>query len=161
MNLRDAWAAGREAVRGAGDGSALRQRKIKAQEIANTVWVSATFGQLDEKLFAALAREAALRVRESNAQDIANTALAFATHGQLDEKVFAALARETALRVREFTAQGIANTAGAFATLGQLVEKLFACSKHRKSPTQFKPSLRLGSRTKSCSRRWRGKQRCV
>ena len=49
-------------------------------------------GQLDEQLFAALARGAALRVSEFNAQEIANTAWAFATLGQRDEKLPAAMA---------------------------------------------------------------------
>ena len=56
--------------------------EFNAQNIANTAWAFAKLGQLDEKLFAALAREAALRVSEFKAQNIANTAWAFATLGR-------------------------------------------------------------------------------
>ena len=81
---------------------------------------------MDEKLFAALAREVELRVSEFNVQDIANTAWAFATLDHWDDKLFAALAREAEMQVSKFNAQNIAKTAWAFATLGQLDEKLFA-----------------------------------
>ena len=69
--------------------AALRVSEFNLQDFVNTSWVLMTFGQQDEKLFAALARGKALCVSEFSAQDITNTAWAFATLGQLDEKLFA------------------------------------------------------------------------
>ena len=57
----------------------LRVIDCTAQDTANSARASATLGQLDVKLFAALARATALRVSELNAQGFANTVWAFAT----------------------------------------------------------------------------------
>jgi len=54
---------------------------FSAQGLANTAWAFATLGQLEEKLFAALASQAELRVSEFNDQELANTAWACATLG--------------------------------------------------------------------------------
>ena len=40
--------------------------EFNAQQIGNTAWAFATLGQLDEALFAAVAREAKLRMSEFN-----------------------------------------------------------------------------------------------
>ena len=49
---------------------------------------------MDEKAFAALAREAELRVVEFNAQDVAMTTQSFRKLGWTDDKLFAALERQ-------------------------------------------------------------------
>ena len=58
--------------------------------------------QSDEKLFAALAREAEQRLSEFNAQNLANTAWAFATVNRSHEKLLTGVAREVERRVKEF-----------------------------------------------------------
>ena len=73
-------------------------REFKALELANAAWVFATAGQLDEALFAALARAAEPRLGEFKAQNLANNAWAFATACQLDEAFFVALVRASEAR---------------------------------------------------------------
>ena len=53
----------------------------------------AKVGQVDEKLFVALAGAAEQQVSEFNAKVLASTAWAFAKVGHLNEKLFTALAR--------------------------------------------------------------------
>ena len=68
-----------------------RLGEFSAQNLANTAGAFATVGQLDEALFAALARTATL-FGELNWRDLANTAWAFATASHLAEALFATLA---------------------------------------------------------------------
>ena len=58
--------------------------------------------ELDEGLFAALAREAKRRVSDFKAQNLANTRWAFAKVSRHDEKLFKEFARESERRVIEF-----------------------------------------------------------
>ena len=51
-------------------------------------------GQVDARLFAALAREAEWRMGDFKPRDLANIAWAFARVGQADARLFAALAKE-------------------------------------------------------------------
>lgn len=87
-----------------------------AQNLANTAWAFSTMSELDEPLFAVLAREAERRVGHFDAQALANTAWAFVTGGEADAPLFAFLARESERRIGLFNTQGLANTAWAFAT---------------------------------------------
>ena len=52
-----------------------RVGELNAQPLANTAWAFATLGQLDEKLFATLAREAELRLSEFKAQKISKKSI--------------------------------------------------------------------------------------
>ena len=47
--------------------------ELKSQELANTAWAFATAGQLDKKVFAALARAAELCVGKFKPQNLSNT----------------------------------------------------------------------------------------
>ena len=68
------------------------KKKRRTPTEPNTAWAFAAMGQLDEALFAALARAAEPRLNEFNAQHFANAAWAFATAARSDEVLFAASA---------------------------------------------------------------------
>ena len=73
-------------------------RDIGARQLANIAYGAgqafAMLGQVDARLFAALAREAEWRMGDFKPRDLANIAWAFARVGQADAWLFAALAKE-------------------------------------------------------------------
>eukprot|EP00747_Dinoflagellata_sp_TGD_P120817 gnl/TRDRNA2_/TRDRNA2_173323_c6_seq1.p1 gnl/TRDRNA2_/TRDRNA2_173323_c6~~gnl/TRDRNA2_/TRDRNA2_173323_c6_seq1.p1 ORF type:complete len:157 (-),score=31.42 gnl/TRDRNA2_/TRDRNA2_173323_c6_seq1:145-615(-) len=90
---------------------------------------------LDQRLFAALAREVEWRMSEFSAQNISNTAWAFVvTAAWSDTMLFAILAGAAELRLQEFSAQILTNTALSFAMAAKFDDKLFgglAAATHR------------------------------
>ena len=75
--------------------------------------------QSDQKLFAALVREAERRMSEFKTQGLANTAWTFAIVKHSDENSFVVLAKATERSVSDFNGQALANTAWVFATVKQ------------------------------------------
>ena len=102
MGLFNSGSDEQTAVCGIGQGLEWRMCKLKPQELANTTWAFATVRQVDEPLFAALARASEGRVCNFKPQNLANRAWAFATVGQVDETLFAALASASEGRMCNF-----------------------------------------------------------